>query len=42
LPPPVLLGLVLNTALGWWWADIAGGVVVIAYGLREGRHALAS
>jgi divalent metal cation (Fe/Co/Zn/Cd) transporter len=38
----VLLGLVLNTTLGWWWADIAGGVVVIAYGLREGRHALAA
>jgi divalent metal cation (Fe/Co/Zn/Cd) transporter len=41
LAAAVLLGLVLNTTLGWWWADIAGGVVVIAYGLREGRHALA-
>jgi divalent metal cation (Fe/Co/Zn/Cd) transporter len=42
LAAAVLLGLVLNTTLGWWWADIAGGVVVIAYGLREGRRALAS
>jgi len=42
LAAAVLLGLVLNTALGWWWADIAAGVVVIAYGLREGRHALRS
>lgn len=39
LAAAVLLGLVLNTALGWWWADIAAGVVVIAYGLREGRAA---
>jgi divalent metal cation (Fe/Co/Zn/Cd) transporter len=42
LAAAVLLGLVLNTALGWWWADIAAGVVVIAYGLREGRRTLAS
>ena len=40
LAAAVLVGLVLNSALGWWWADIAAGVVVIAYGLREGRHAL--
>lgn len=38
----VLLGLVLNSTLGWWWADIAAGFVVIAYGLREGRRALAA
>jgi divalent metal cation (Fe/Co/Zn/Cd) transporter len=40
LAAAVLLGLVLNTTLGWWWADIAGGLVVIAYGLREGVRAL--
>src|SRR6478752_843093 len=34
----VLVGLVLNTTLGWWWADLAAGIVVIAYGLREGRR----
>ena len=38
----VLVGLVLNTTLGWWWADIAAGIMVIAYGLREGRRALGS
>lgn len=32
----ILLGLVLNAALGWWWADVAAGVLLIVYGLREG------
>jgi len=36
----VLVGLVLNTAFGWWWADIAAGIVVIGYGLREGSRAI--
>jgi divalent metal cation (Fe/Co/Zn/Cd) transporter len=40
LAASILLGLALNAALGWWWADIAGGVVVIVYGLREGSHAI--
>jgi divalent metal cation (Fe/Co/Zn/Cd) transporter len=40
LAASILLGLVLNAALGWWWADITGGVVVIAYGLREGIYAV--
>jgi divalent metal cation (Fe/Co/Zn/Cd) transporter len=40
LAAAVLVGLVLNTALGWWWADIAAGVVVIGYGLREGWRAI--
>jgi divalent metal cation (Fe/Co/Zn/Cd) transporter len=34
----VLIGLILNAALGWWWADVAAGIVVIAYGIREGIH----
>ncbi len=36
----VLVGLVLNAALGWWWADplVALGLAVIA--VREGRQAL--
>ncbi len=36
----VLLGLVLNAALGWWWADpvVALGLAVVA--VREGRNAL--
>jgi divalent metal cation (Fe/Co/Zn/Cd) transporter len=36
----ILVGLILNTAFGWWWADLAGGTIVIAYGLREGIHAV--
>jgi divalent metal cation (Fe/Co/Zn/Cd) transporter len=32
----VLVGLILNATLGWWWADIAAGVIVVVYGLREG------
>jgi divalent metal cation (Fe/Co/Zn/Cd) transporter len=38
LAATILVGLVLNAALGWWWADVAGGVVIIGYGLREGSH----
>jgi divalent metal cation (Fe/Co/Zn/Cd) transporter len=40
LAAAILVGLVLNAAFGWWWADLAGGVVIIGYGLREGAHAL--
>ena len=36
----VLAGLVLNAAVGWWWADPLAGFVIVAYGLREGVHAL--
>jgi Co/Zn/Cd efflux system component len=31
----VLVGLVANTALGWWWADPLAGFVIVFYGLRE-------
>jgi divalent metal cation (Fe/Co/Zn/Cd) transporter len=31
----VLLGLALNTAAGWWWADPTTGLVIIYYALRE-------
>ena len=31
----VLLGLVLNAALGWWWADPAAGYVLVYYAARE-------
>ena len=31
----VLTGLVLNTALGWWWADPAAGYVLVYYAARE-------
>jgi divalent metal cation (Fe/Co/Zn/Cd) transporter len=42
LASAVLVGLVLNAALGWWWADPAAGYVLLVYGLKEGLHALAT
>jgi divalent metal cation (Fe/Co/Zn/Cd) transporter len=36
----ILVGLVLNAALGWWWADIAAGAILVVYGVREGREHL--
>ena len=36
----VLVGLVLNAALGWWWADPAAAFVMVFYGAKEGRAAL--
>lgn len=41
LAAAVLVGIVLNTALGWWWADPLAGLVIVFYGLKEGRHAWA-
>ncbi|HEY6795261.1 MAG TPA: cation transporter [Kineosporiaceae bacterium] len=35
----LLIGLVLNAALGWWWADPVVGLVVAGLALREGRQA---
>jgi divalent metal cation (Fe/Co/Zn/Cd) transporter len=32
----LLLGLVLNATLGWWWADPVVGLVVAGLALREG------
>ena len=37
----VLVGLVLNATLGWWWADPLAGLVIVFYGFKEGRHAWA-
>jgi divalent metal cation (Fe/Co/Zn/Cd) transporter len=34
----VLVGLVLNAALGWWWADPAAGYVLVFYAAREVRQ----
>ncbi|MEU6324891.1 cation transporter [Streptomyces sp. NPDC047009] len=31
----VLMGLVLNSALGWWWADPLAGYVLVYYAVRE-------
>jgi len=38
----VLVGLVLNAAFGWWWADPLAGVVIVFYGLKEGWEALST
>lgn len=40
LAAAILLGLVLNALLGWWWADIAAGAILVVYGVREGIHSL--
>jgi divalent metal cation (Fe/Co/Zn/Cd) transporter len=39
LAAAVLTGLVLNAAFGWWWADLVAGLVIVYYGLVEGRAA---
>jgi len=38
LATAVLLGLVVNAALGWWWADPAAGCVLVLYAVREVRE----
>lgn len=35
----VLVGLVLNAALHWWWADPLASLIIVYYGIREGREA---
>jgi divalent metal cation (Fe/Co/Zn/Cd) transporter len=41
LAAAVLLGLTLNAALGWWWADPAAGYVLVYYAAREVREIFA-
>ena len=38
LATAVLLGLVLNATLGWWWADPAAGYVLVFYAARAVRE----
>lgn len=35
----LLVGLVANATLGWWWADPVAGLVIAAVAVREGREA---
>ncbi len=35
----ILAGVLLNTALGWWWADPIAALVLVLYAAREARHA---
>jgi divalent metal cation (Fe/Co/Zn/Cd) transporter len=39
LAASVLLGLVLNGTIGWWWADPIAALVIVFYGFKEGFHA---
>ena len=34
----VLVGLALNAAVGWWWADPLAALVIVFYALREARE----
>jgi divalent metal cation (Fe/Co/Zn/Cd) transporter len=38
LATAVLVGLVLNAGLDWWWADPAAGYVLVYYAAREARE----
>jgi hypothetical protein len=35
----LLVGLVLNSTLGWWWADAGAALVIAAIAVREGINA---
>ncbi len=39
LAAAVLVGVALNAAAGWWWADPLSALVILIYGLREAHHA---
>lgn len=38
LAAAVLLGVALNAAAGWWWADPLSALVILIYAVREARH----
>lgn len=39
LSAAVLIGLLLNTLFGWWWADAIAGLVIAVFAFREGIEA---
>lgn len=39
LSAAVLIGLVLNSLLGWWWVDAIAGLVIAGFAIREGIDA---
>ncbi|MFJ2542929.1 cation transporter [Microbacterium sp. NPDC087589] len=39
LSAAVLVGLALNSLLGWWWADAVAGLVIAIFAVREGLEA---
>jgi divalent metal cation (Fe/Co/Zn/Cd) transporter len=34
----LLIGLVLNAAAGWWWADPGAALFIAAVAVKEGRE----
>ncbi|WP_433677483.1 cation diffusion facilitator family transporter [Microbacterium gorillae] len=39
LSAAVLIGLIVNSLFGWWWADAVAGLVIAAFAIREGIDA---
>ncbi|WP_295123869.1 cation transporter [uncultured Leifsonia sp.] len=39
LSAAVLVGLLVNTLFGWWWADAIAGLVIAVFAIREGIEA---
>ena len=39
LSAAVLIGLILNSLFGWWWADAIAGLVIAVFAVREGLEA---
>jgi divalent metal cation (Fe/Co/Zn/Cd) transporter len=39
LSAAVLIGLILNSVFGWWWADAIAGLVIAGFAVREGLEA---
>jgi len=39
LSAALLVGLLANAALGWWWADPVTALVIAGVAVREGRDA---
>jgi divalent metal cation (Fe/Co/Zn/Cd) transporter len=39
LSAALLVGLVLNAVLGWWWADPAAALAIAGLAIKEGREA---
>ena len=42
LATAVLVGLILNAVVGWWWADPVTGYVILYYAVREASASLRS
>lgn len=39
LSAAVLVGLLVNAAFGWWWADAVAGLIIAVFAVREGVEA---